>query len=193
MVRPGLYREGVVINKPLELTGDGDRADIVIEANGKNALLFQATMGRVSNLTLRQAGGDNWYCVDVAQGRLDLEDCDLSSESLACVAIHSNADPRLRRNRIHDGKSGGVFCLEKGQGIMEENEIFANALSGVEIKEGANPTLRCNRLFKNKSVAVGVWQEGCGTFVENDLRGSTETWRIDPSSKSKVVLIDNLE
>ncbi|MFN9646032.1 MAG: TIR domain-containing protein, partial [Cyanobacteriota bacterium] len=41
MVRPGLYREGVVIDKPLELIGEGDRADIVIEASGKAAILFQ--------------------------------------------------------------------------------------------------------------------------------------------------------
>jgi len=193
MVRPGLYREGVVINKPLELIGDGDRADIVIEAIGTTALLFQATMGRVSNLTLRQAGDGNCYCVEVAQGRLDLEDCDLSSESLACVAIHNNADPRLRRNRIHDGKQAGVFCYENGQGILEENEIFANALAGVQIKGGANPTLRRNRLFKNKLQAVVVREECCGTLEENDLRGSTKTWFIDPSSKSKVVLINNLE
>jgi F-box protein 11 len=33
LVRPGLYREGVFIDKPVELIGDGDRSDIVIEGH----------------------------------------------------------------------------------------------------------------------------------------------------------------
>ena len=60
LVRPGLYREGFVIDKPLEIIGDGKRDDVVIEAKGKDVLLFQTTMGRVANLTMQQMGGGDW-------------------------------------------------------------------------------------------------------------------------------------
>ena len=50
LVRPGLYREGFVVDKPLEIIGDGNRDDVVIEAKGKDVLMFQTTMGRVANL-----------------------------------------------------------------------------------------------------------------------------------------------
>ena len=87
-------------------------ADLEIQARGAYVLMFQASMGRVANLTLRQAGGEGkWYGVDIRQGRLDLEGCDISSPSSACVAIRGGADPRLRRNKIHDGKPGGVLHL----------------------------------------------------------------------------------
>ena len=56
MVRPGLYQEELVIDKPLEIICDGYRDDIVVQSSKGNALLFQTTMGRVSNLTLRQTG-----------------------------------------------------------------------------------------------------------------------------------------
>jgi len=108
IVRPGFYSEGLVIDKPLEIIGEGDRAEIVVCAIGTPVILFQTTAGRVRNLTLRQAGG-LWFGVDIKQGRLELEDCDISSVMLACVAIHDGADPRLRRNRIHDSKAGGVY------------------------------------------------------------------------------------
>ena len=57
LVRPGLYQEALVIDKPLEIIGDGNLEDIVVQAVGANAVLFKTTMGRVANLTLRQLDG----------------------------------------------------------------------------------------------------------------------------------------
>ena len=169
LVRPGLYQEGVVIDKPVEIIGDGEPGEVVIEAAGKNTILFQASMGRIANLTLRQAGGGEWYCIDIAQGRLDVEACDITSQSLSCVAIHSGADPRLRRNRIHDGKVSGVFVQDNGLGTLEDNDIFANAYSGVEIKTGGSPTLRRNRIHENKEDGVFVYDNGLGTLEDNEI------------------------
>ena len=172
LVRPGLYREGLVIDKALEIIGDGKRDDVVIEAKGKDVLLFQTTMGRVTNLTMRQTGGGKWYAVDITQGRLDLEDCDITSKSLACVAVHGGADPRLRRNRIHDGKGAGVYVHENGQGTLEDNDIFGNALAGVEISNGGNPTLRGNRIHDGKQNGVYVQKNSQGTLEDNDIFGN---------------------
>lgn len=76
-----------MVDKPLEIIGEGEPREVKIEATGMHALLFQTTMGRVVNLTLRQKGGGEWFGVDIGQGRLELEGCDISSESLSCVAI----------------------------------------------------------------------------------------------------------
>lgn len=171
LVRPGLYQEGVVIDKPgLEIIGDDD---VVVQAGGKNVLLFKTTMGKVANLALRQMGGGNWYGVDIAQGRLELEDCDITSRSLSCVTIHGGADPRLRRNRIHDSPRGGVIVWDNGQGVLEDNDIFGNAYSGVGIKEGGNPTLRRNRIHDDKQSGVLVWDNGQRVLEDNDIFGNT--------------------
>jgi len=106
--RPGLYREGLVMDKPLEIIGKGSPGNVVVQTRGKSALLFRTTMGLVANLTLQQMEGGEWHCVAIAQGRLDLKGCDITSQSQACVAIHGGADPRLRCNRIQGGKFSGV-------------------------------------------------------------------------------------
>jgi F-box protein 11 len=172
IVRPGLYVEALTIDRPLEIIGDGDLGEVVVQATGKNALLFATTMGRVINLTLRQMGGGDWYCVDIAQGRLELEDCDITSQSLSCVAIHGHADPRLRHNRIHDGKQGGVFIYDNAQGILEENEIFANGRAGVAITEGGNPILRHNRIYQGREGGVFIYGSGQGILEENEIFGN---------------------
>ncbi|HEV2803001.1 MAG TPA: right-handed parallel beta-helix repeat-containing protein [Pyrinomonadaceae bacterium] len=172
LVRPGLYQERLAIDKPLEIIGDGDPGDVVIQATGKDVVLFKTMMGRISNLTLRQMGGGKSYCVDIAQGRLEMEGCDITSQSLACVAIHGGADPRLRRNRIHDGKLGGVLIYENGQGTLEDNDIFGNAFSGIEIKESGNPVLRRNLIHNGKSNGVYIYGNSQGTLEDNDIFGN---------------------
>jgi parallel beta-helix repeat protein len=172
LVRPGLYREGVIIDKAVEIIGDGEPGEVVIEAGGKHVIRFQANMGRVVNLTVRQIGDGKWYGVDIGQGRLDLEGCDITSASLPGVAIHGGADPRLRRNRIHDCKQSGVFVYENGLGTLEDNEIFGNALSGVEIESGGNPTLRRNRIYDGKQSGVYVQESGLGTLEDNEIFGN---------------------
>ena len=195
LVRPGLYEESLVVAKPLEILGDGPVSEIEIRARGADAVLFKASIGRISNLTLRQAGGEGtWYGVDMTQGRLDLEGCDISSQSGACVGIHGGADPRLRRNRIHDGKTSGVLVYDSGLGTLEDNDITGNSLSGVEIKTGGNPTLRRNRINRNGYQAVYVHDGGKGLLEDNDLTGNTHgAWDIADDCKADVTRVRNKE
>jgi parallel beta-helix repeat protein len=176
LVRPGLYEEALVMDKPLEILGDGPVFAIEIRASGAGALAFRASIGRVANLTLRQAGGaGNWSGVNITQGRLDLEGCDIISQSSTCVAIRGGADPRLRRNKIHHSKHAGVFVYDGGLGTLEDNDITGNGLAGVEIKTGGNPTLRRNQIHDNKGGGVFVQERGLGTVEDNDITGNGKT------------------
>lgn len=173
LVRPGLYQEGLVIAKPLELLGDGAVADIVIQARDSDVLLFQTNIGRVANLTFRQAGGTGrWYGVDITQGRLELEGCDISSQGLSCVAIRNGADPRVRRNQIHDGKQSGVYVYDGGLGLLEDNDIYSNAYAGVVITTGGSPTLRRNHIHGGTQSGVLVYENGLGLLEDNDIHSN---------------------
>ena len=211
LVRPGLYAESLVIDKPLEILGDGPPADIRVHARDAHVVVFRASIGRISNLTLRQAGGEGiWYGVDIGQGRLELEGCDITSHSGVCVAIHGGADPRLRRNTIHDGKDAGVVVRDQGLGILEDNDITAHARAGVAIGTGGNPTLRRNtihgqltggnptlrrnRINRNEYEAVRIRQDGKGVIEDNDLTGNKQgAWDIAADSRGNVTRARNRE
>lgn len=168
LVRPGLYQEGLVIKKPIEIIGDGPVEEIEVQAAGKDVLFFRAAMGRVANLSLRQIDTDEWLGVDIGQGRLILEGCDISSRGLFCVYIHGGADPSLRGNLIHDGKGIGINIDRDGRGTLENNEIFGN-VSEVVIENGGDPSLRRNRIHNGKDTGVLVYAGGRGTLEDNEI------------------------
>jgi pectin methylesterase-like acyl-CoA thioesterase len=60
-IRPGYYREQLVVNKPLELVGDGPREDIVIDPERGNALVFDTNIGMVRSLTVKQSGSNEFF------------------------------------------------------------------------------------------------------------------------------------
>ncbi len=193
LVRPGLYRESIVIDKTVEILGDGNKDDIVIEAFDKDTVYFQADNGKVANLTLRQHSR-TWNCVNIAQGRLELEDCDISSQRSSCVGIYSGADSCLRRNRIHDGNGLGILFFLDGKGMLEDNEIVANAKAGVMVMTDRKPILRHNRISQNGEVGIHVQLGGGGIFEDNDLRGNAKgAWEIAPDCEARVQRSGNIE
>lgn len=171
LVRPGLYRESLVVDKPLEIIGDGPIEDIEIRASDVGVLEFRASIGRVVNLTLRQVG-ERSQGVAIVQGRLDLEGCDICSKSGSCVYIEDGADPRLRRNTIHDGLDYGVFVYDGGLGTLEDNEITGNGGSGVGIADGGSPVLRRNRIHDNTENGVQIMNGGLGSLEDNEITGN---------------------
>lgn len=170
LVAPGHYCESVMIDKPLELIGDGKRDDIVVEATDNETLIFDANIGTVRNLTLRHgASGINSYCVWIKQGQLELDSCDLSSRGLSCLAVMNGAAPWVRRNRIHDGKQSGIFVYEQGRGTFEDNEVYGNTKAGIVVTEGGDPVVRRNRIHDGKASGIFIYEQGRGTFEDNEV------------------------
>ena len=55
---------------------------------------------------------------------------DIYSNALAGVWIKTDSNPTLKRNKIYNGKEGGVCIFNSGRGVLEENDIFDNTLTG---------------------------------------------------------------
>ncbi len=170
-IRPGIYNEGIVIDKPLEIAGDGPVEEIIVRAGG-NVIKTITSHAIVRNLTLRQAGG-NSFGVDIAQGYLVLEGCDICSEGLSCVYVHNGAMATIRRNRIHDGKTIGVSVRHLGWVIIEENDIVGNDYAGIQISDSSTPTVRRNRIYNGKRNGISIHAQGGGVIEGNDIAGNS--------------------
>ncbi len=181
VVRPGLYRESLVLDKAVEILGDGPIMDIVLESIDGPCLWMQTDYAVMRGLTLRsRAGmvGKEAYAVKIPQGRLVLENCDITSDSWACIAVHNTGtDPIIRSCFLHNSEEGGVCVYDNAQGTIIDCDIFANALSGVEILTGANPTVQSCRIHENQA-GVFVYENGQGTLIDCDIFANTHAGMV---------------
>ena len=184
-VKPGIYREALVLDRDVEIVGEGDRALIVVEATDATAVTVTADRAVVRNLTVRAVGsGNSSGAVWVQRGRVVIEGCDLTSAIGSVVYITGkDSAPVVRDCEIRDGKQVGVMVWDQGQGTIERCVISGNALAGVEISKGGNPVVRDCEIRGNGYEGVWVYEQGQGTFTGNTLTGNARgAWDIEATA-----------
>ena len=182
LVRPGIYHEGLVIDKSLEIVGDGALEEIIVRATASSCLVMRTDAATIRNLTLRgqaRAGGvndDGFFAVDILHGRLLLEGCDISSDSLACVAIHNpTAAPVIRDCRIHHGVDSGVFAFDGAQGVIEACDISENANVAIAITGGASTSVTNCHIHHGADAGIVVWNRAANTIEGCDIYANQRT------------------
>jgi len=171
-VHPGIYAEGLLIDKSIEVLGTGARDEVVVEVGGADVVWFQGGDGKLANMTLRQLGNGDWYGIDISAGSPIIENMDVSSQSLACIAIHDGADPLLRDNAVHDGNESGIYVYDDGRGTIEGNDIYGNTYAGIAIRNGGDPLVRRNTIRDGQESGLHIYEEGFGTVEDNEIRGN---------------------
>lgn len=165
LVRPGVYDESVRLDHEVELVGDGPRADIIVRATDASCLVMDTDRARVAGLTLRGAAA--FFAVDIPRGKLLLEDCDLSSDTLSCVGVHGRgAAPLIRGCRIHDSADSGLYFFNGAAGVVEGCEVSGSANVGVAVTGRASPAVRRSKIYGGADAGIVVWKEG-DCLVEN--------------------------
>ena len=177
-VRPGVYEESIVLDRTVEIAGDGPVERIVVRSAGGSCVRMEAAEAVVRGLTLRCVAGRGavaYFAVDVPRGQLVLEDCDVSSNSLSCVGIHgAEARPVVRRCALHGGADAGVYAFDGAGGTIEACDVFENANVGVAITAGASPTVRDCRIFRGGNAGVVSWAGGAGTIDRCEIFGNAQ-------------------
>lgn len=180
VVRPGLYSEGLLIDKPLAIVGDGSATDIIIESTKADCILMATDSALVRGLTLRGRSGsegNKFYAVNIPQGKLVLEDCYITNDSLPSVAIHgATANPTIRRCEIANGQSIGIMIYDNGQGTIQDCNVFGNLqgiygnLKGeIAIADGANPVIRRCKIHHGLEEGIWVGENGRGVIEDCDI------------------------
>jgi hypothetical protein len=180
-IRPGIYDEGLIINQRVEIMGEGPVEDIVIRSHDSSCIQMRADSATVSGLTLRgratragNAGGAAaFFAVDIPQGELLLDNCDITSDTLSCVGVHgSGANPTISRCRIHDGADSGLYFFDGASGTVKDCELFCHANVGVAITERARLGLRGCRIYDGKNAGLVVWDNAQAVVESCDIYGN---------------------
>ena len=171
LVRPGIYRESIILDKPVELVGDGDAVDIVIQGEGSDTVTCTASAGRIANLTILQLGSSDSQAhgLVVRAGAPVIEHCVISSQSLSCVCLVGQSKPVIRHNRIVRGASFGIAASGETRALIEDNEIAECKNVLVTIGEQAKPTLRRNTIREGMNFGVAIDGHAAPLLEDNEI------------------------
>eukprot|EP01062_Namystynia_karyoxenos_P011361 TRINITY_DN14061_c0_g2_i1.p1 TRINITY_DN14061_c0_g2~~TRINITY_DN14061_c0_g2_i1.p1 ORF type:complete len:658 (+),score=216.29 TRINITY_DN14061_c0_g2_i1:93-1976(+) len=170
VVRPGLYRECLMLTKSITLQADGAPGEVQIENGGDANVVVLRASCRLIGFSLRQRSR-NFFCIRVlaADEETVVERCDVQSDHFSCIQIDSGANPLVRHNRVHDSKQCGILVKRNGSGRIEYNDIFGNCLSNVYIDAHAQPTVRHNQIHNSQQHGIWIKQHGGGVIVNNTI------------------------
>jgi len=171
LIREGFYNESILLDKPIEIDGDGAVENIIVESANSSCVSMQTDRATVRGLTLNGVGkqnGKSFFAVDISRGELILENCDITSDSLSCIAIHgANANPLIKNCLVHDGADSGIYIFDNARGRIEESDVYHNKNVGVAITGGANPSIKKCRIFEGDNGGIVVWQNGAAGVIED--------------------------
>jgi hypothetical protein len=171
LIREGFYNESIFLDKPIEIVGDGAVENIIVESRNSSCVSMQTDRATVRGLTLQGSGkqnGKSFFAVDIPRGELILENCDITSDSLSCIAIHgADANPLIKNCRVHDGADSGFYIFDAARGRIEECDVYHNKNVSVAITSGANPAIKKCRIFEGDNGGIVVWQNGAAGVIED--------------------------
>lgn len=182
LVRPGIYTEGFVLDKRLDIVGDGALDEIVVRAATSSVIVSHADTGTIRNLTLRgqsRAGGahgDGFFAIDITGGRVLIEACDISSDSLSCIAIHNpQAEPVIRDCRIHHAVDSGIYAFDGAGGQIEGCDIFENANINIALAAGARTNVSRCHIHHGGDAGIVVWNKASCEVTECEIYLNAKT------------------
>ena len=192
-IRPGLYAESVVIDRPAHLTAAVAGEAPVIAPAGGPCLIVTGDGGSVSGLRLHaSAGGDPASpaipCLVIAGGIVSVNGNRISSASGPAILVRDGAYPEIRDNTIEDSAGPGIVVTSGAGGAITANTISNAGGSGLIVRGGATPKITGNTIESSGGV---VFAEGArGTFAGNRIV-SSRTSAIEVTTGADPEVIEN--
>ncbi len=152
LIRPGVYRETVVLTKNIELVADGPAGSVVIAPRDAPCLRQSLGSQVVRGLTLR---GQNAPAVQLDGGALTIEDSQITAAAGEGVAV-KGTETRLvmRRSRLHDGPGHGLAATDDARLELVECSIIGHGGDGIRLAGKAQLKAYDSHIADNRQAGV---------------------------------------
>jgi serine/threonine protein kinase len=181
-IRPGTYREALLLTQAVELVAEGTLGQVVIESHNRHAVVINGDGVSLRHLVLcavsDSAGSTSDIAVSalvVSRGRLEAENCSFECSSENCVAVFgSSALPRFRGCQISGARSVGLSATHDARVVAEDCRIAASGLAAAMCSNGGQLRLERCRLSTGKRYGALVYVEGLATLNNCEISGNGE-------------------
>jgi hypothetical protein len=173
VVKPGVYAGGIVIDKPLDIEGDGQVGQVIIESSDAAGLVFRAACGSVKGLKISGLGTSNGVVVE--RGQITLNECHISSGS-DCVVVRPSAQLTLSGCSLHSRNNDGCDIHSGASLTAERCTISGNRGDGIDVRAGGELILRSSFVNRNSGYGLRLGERASATITDSDLSGNGSGW-----------------
>jgi nitrous oxidase accessory protein NosD len=169
-LRPGTYRESLVIDREVELVGEGLSGGVVIEAAEGPGVHVQAAGVTLRNITVHARGpGEESHAVSIRGSRARLENCAVASVSGTGIMVTKGAQVIVHGCRVEQAGDNGI-AFQGGIGHLEDCAVTSAGSHGVLV-DGQVTMLTC-RVHDAGSVGVAFTDGARGLVEDCDVAGN---------------------
>lgn len=188
----GFYDEVLIIDRPVELVGEGKRSDVVIQCANSSVMTVTGVGARLTNLTIRQQGGQGWHAVDVEGGEVIIDNCEISSESSDCVLVRRDSAVEIRGSIVDRSPGCGVALLSGARAVIQSSVVRNQGAEGIRSADGCAIEVRKSLFQFNGSdgIAVGPTEESV-EVRSNEFVGNLSNGISVRGAGSNVAICDN--
>ncbi|MDR3671820.1 MAG: protein kinase [Holophaga sp.] len=204
LVMPGVYRESLVVDRPVSIIGEGGPSDVVIESAKGPCLSLQASGVRLGNLQLQGLDVDAAPALLVAQGEALVENCAIFAQSGPAVLVTGAGEPLFRDCSLRSSGQGGMLLGPRAGARLEECLVEGDGRVGLRVEAGARLTASGCRIRTTLGVGLALLpgaqatlencqcsgQEAGGVEVEADARVELNHCRITDSRSVGVLVLE---
>ncbi|WP_371493755.1 right-handed parallel beta-helix repeat-containing protein [Kitasatospora sp. NBC_00374] len=177
-VRPGRYEENLVVTKMVTITAEDVRGSVRISPRRGSVVQVLAEAVQLTGLVL-QGQDDDLPAVDVPQGQLALQDCEVVGNSWTAVLTRRQGSLAMRGCRVTNPAGAGLVETSTGTSVIEDSVVEHLGTSALVIGERANPVVRRCVLRDAR---------GNGVCANGESRGVIEDCEISATDKPAVAL-----
>ncbi|MGW3690453.1 right-handed parallel beta-helix repeat-containing protein [Streptomyces sp. NPDC005125] len=167
-VWPGQYAENIVLTSAVTITAEEGRGSVVVEPVRGSAIVLAAERATLSGVVMRGSGADT-AAVDLASGRLHLDDCEITSESWAAVLARGTGVLSIRGCRVENPAGSGIVATGAAKAVVEGTTIERVGASAVYLGEDAVVQLLDSTITTAKGNGIVATDRSRGTIERCDV------------------------
>lgn len=193
VVRPGVYQEALVLDKDLQIQGEGAREGIVLTGSEAAPVLVQSGTVGIKGLTIQfePSSSDMRHpALWVEGGSLALEGCRVRSSSWASMAVsNSAAFSRIEDCEFPRSGGSGLYVYGGARAEVVSSALSESTLAGVEVTGSSAVTFGDCTLTDGKEGGVYVHGEGATATLEDCRVLGNRFSGIEAKEQGRVVVL----
>ncbi len=160
-VKEGKYYESINIDKSLEIIGDGEVDEIIIESENSECFTISSDQVIIKGLSIissiSSANDAVSNAINALNSHLKLENCKIhSATSSAIYSSGKNSDTVIKKCSISCEHDNGLWLNDYASVRIEDCEIYACGGHGIALTNGSKATIKKSKITKNSDGGILV-------------------------------------